>query len=80
MPAFGFDDSKTFDENWITFIEELKSVDADMAGILAANKNKLSAIVRQGTRSTGARSAFNADVVKALDALVAKSASSKATS
>ena len=80
MPAFNFADSKGFDDNWDSFIEELKSVDIDMASILAANKGKLAAIVRQGTRSTSARSAFNAEVVKALDALLAKTTLSKATS
>ena len=78
MAAFNFDDSKAFDDNWNSFIDELKSVDADMAGILAANKDKLAAIVRQGTRNTTARSAFNAEVVKALDALIAEPGSSKA--
>jgi len=78
VPAFNFDDSKALDDNWNSFIDEMKSVDADMAGILAANKEKLAAIVRQGTRNTNARSAFNAEVVKALDALIADSASSKA--
>lgn len=78
MPAFNFDDSKALDDNWDSFIEEMKSVDPDMAGILAANRDKLAAIVRQGTRNTNARSAFNAEVVKALDALIAESASNKA--
>lgn len=78
MPAFNFDGSKSLDDNWNSFIEEMKSVDADMAGILAANRDKLAAIVRQGTRNTNARSTFNAEVVKALDALISDSASSKA--
>ena len=78
MPAFNFDDSKALDDNWDSFIEEMKSVDPDMAGILAANRDKLAAIVRQGTRNTNARSDFNSEGVKALDALIAESASNKA--
>ena len=48
---------------------ELETVDAGMAAILAANKARLAAIVRQGERNASARSAFNAAVVAALDAL-----------
>lgn len=73
MPAFQFDESKTFDNNWSAFMAELQTIDAEMAGILAANKEKLAAIVRQGQRDGGARSRFNAEIVKALDALVPQS-------
>lgn len=70
MPAFRFDDSKTFDENWAMFLAELRAIDPDMAGIVSANMDKLASIVRQGSRNASARASFNAEVVKALDALL----------
>jgi hypothetical protein len=73
MPAFRFDESKTFDANWSAFMAELQTIDAEMAGILAVNKDKLATIVRQGQRDGGARSKFNAEIAKALDALIAQS-------
>ena len=45
-------------------------LDADMAGIIRANKDKLAAIVRQGQRNTQARADFNAGVRAALDGLL----------
>ena len=72
MPTFSFDDSKNFDANWSAFMTELQTVDAGMAAILAANKDRLAAIVRQGERNASARSTFNAAVVAALDALEAQ--------
>lgn len=74
MPAFRFDDSKTFDKNWAAFIIEAQAIDTEMAAILAANKDSLAAIVRQGQSNSTARANFNAEVVKALDALLAKPA------
>lgn len=74
MPAFRFDDSKAFDENWSAFIAVAQAIDADMAAILSANKERVSAVVRQGQSNTNARVAFNAEVVKALDAFLAKPA------
>jgi hypothetical protein len=72
MPVFRFDDSNTFEANWSAFMVELEAVDAGMAAILAANKDKLAAIVRQGERNSQARSTFNAAIVAALDVLVAQ--------
>jgi hypothetical protein len=74
MPSFRFDDSKTFDENWAVFVIEAQAINMEMAAILAANKDKLAAIVRQGQSNGAARASFNAEVVKALDALLAKPA------
>ena len=71
MPAFRFDDGKTFDENWAAIIVEAQAIDSQMAAILAGNKDRLAAIVRQGQSNSAARANFNAEVVKALDALLA---------
>lgn len=72
MAAFSFDDSKNFDANWSAFMTELQTVDSDMAAILAANKDRLAAIVRQGERNASARSTLNAAVIAALDGLEAQ--------
>jgi hypothetical protein len=74
MPVFRFDDGRIFEANWSAFMVELEAVDASMAAILAANKDKLIAIVRQGERNSQARSTFNAAIVAALDVLVAQAA------
>jgi hypothetical protein len=79
MPAFRFDGTGTFEENWSALMAELQSLDADMAAILAANKERLAAIVRQGQRNTNARASFNAEVVTALDALLAASSRGEGT-
>ena len=70
MPGFGFGETDSFEENWEAFLAEMESVDADMAGILRANKDKLAAIVRQGHRDAHARADFNAGVMEALDGLL----------
>lgn len=72
MPAFRFNESNDFDANWAAFIAEAQTIDADMAAILAANKDRLGAVVRQGQSNSTVRSTFNAEVVKALDALLAQ--------
>lgn len=80
MPTkgFTFDASKTFDDNFEILLGELESVDKDMAAILRANATTLANVVRDGERDSNARSAFNAEVAKALDALVVPPASTGA--
>jgi hypothetical protein len=70
MPGFRFDDAHPFRANWESFLTEMEGVDADMAGILRANKEKIAAIVCQGTRNSQARAIFNASVIAALDGLL----------
>ncbi len=50
---------------------EMNTLDPQLATILAANKDKLAAIVTQGDRDTRARGDFNSAIATALDALVA---------
>jgi hypothetical protein len=68
---FEFDRSKTFDENFQAFLTQLESVDEEMAAILRSNVATLAKVVRDGERDSIARAAFNTEVAKALDALVA---------
>ena len=70
MPGFRFSESNSFEINWEAFLVEMESVDADMADILRANKDKLVAIVRQGNRNANGRADFNASVMGALDRLL----------
>lgn len=69
--GFEFDGTKSFDENFDAFLDFLKNVDEDMAGILRANVPTLAMIVRDGERDANARAAFNAAIANALDALAA---------
>ena len=69
MANFCFDERKTYAQNCEAFLEEMKSVDPEMAVILCENWDELVAIVQEGERSTKARSVFNAAVASALDAL-----------
>jgi hypothetical protein len=72
MPAFRFEEEKSFDANWSAFMAEMNTLDPQLATILAANKEKLAAIVAQGDRDTRARGDFNTAVAAALDSLVAE--------
>jgi hypothetical protein len=76
--GFTFDASKSFDDNFEAFLVELESVDKEMAAILRANVRVLAKVVRDGERDSNARAAFNTEVAKALDALVAPPASGNA--
>ena len=69
MANFRFDEQKTYAQNCEAFLEEIKSVDPEMAVILCENWDKLVAIVQEGERNTKARSEFNSSVALALDAL-----------
>lgn len=71
MPGFRFGETDSFETNLEAFLAEMEGVDADMAGIIRANKDKLAAIVRQGQRNTQPRADFNAGVRAALDDLLA---------
>ncbi len=71
MPGFTFDENDSFADNWKTFLGAMDSVDPEMAVILRANEGKLAAIVREGNRNAQARGSFNAEVLKALDRLLA---------
>jgi hypothetical protein len=70
MPAFRFQEDKSLDANWTAFMAEMQSVDPQLAAILAANKDKLIAVVTQGNRDARARGEFNAAIASALDAIV----------
>ena len=70
MPGFRFHETDQFETNWAAFILSMEAIDADMAGIFRANKDKLASLVRQGSRNAQARTDFNASVAKALDALL----------
>jgi hypothetical protein len=70
MPGFRFSETDPFEANWAAFIVSMEAIDADMAGIFRANKDKLASLVRQGNRNAQARADFNASVAKALDALL----------
>ena len=69
MPAFQFDQLKTFEENCQAFISELESRDADLAAILRENWDQLLTVVQNGESSSQNRSAFNATISAALDKL-----------
>lgn len=69
--SFAFDGSKSFEENFEALLTELKGVDEEMADILRSNAASLAKVVRDGERDANARAAFNAEIAKALDALVA---------
>ena len=68
--TFRFDDAKSFSENCDAFISSIEKIDAEMAAILRDNWDALVAIVREGERSSRARSHFNAAVASALDSAV----------
>ena len=72
MPGFTFNEN-SFADNWKAFLGAMDSVDPEMAAILRANEGKLAAIVREGNRNTQSRATFNAEVLKALDSLLAAS-------
>ena len=69
MANFRIDEGKSFAENCEAFLETLKSVDSEMAAILADNWDALVAIVREGARDSKGRGEFNSKVASALDAL-----------
>lgn len=69
--GFAFDGSKLFDDNFEALLAELESVDKDMASVLRANADLLAEVVHNGERDSNARAAFNTEIAKALDALVA---------
>ena len=77
MPGFTFTESDSFEKNWNAFLKAMEPADPDMAAILAANKDKLAAIVYQGSRNSQARADFNAVVLKALDTLLVVDARGK---
>jgi len=70
MSEFKFDPNITFDANLDAFLSEMETTDKDMAAILRCNIDKLAAVVRQGNRSGTARADFNAEIMRALDALL----------
>jgi hypothetical protein len=71
MPGFTFNENDSFADNWKAFLGAMDSVNPEMAAILRANEGKLAAIVREGNRNAPARGSFNAEVLKALDSLLA---------
>ncbi|MCT8999938.1 hypothetical protein [Chelativorans intermedius] len=70
MAEFRFDDQKSFDENFESYLKALESVDKDMAVVLRANARLLAPILRDGDRDTKARQEFNERVATALDDLL----------
>lgn len=75
---FAFDAPRSFDDNFELFLAELESVDKELAAILRANASGLAKVVRDGERDSNTRAAFNTEIAKALDALVAPPASTNA--
>ncbi len=73
MAGLEFDGSKSFAENFESLLTALDGVDAEMAKILRTNTALLGKIVKEGERDPNARAAFNAEISKALDALVESS-------
>jgi len=69
---FCFDEGKPFSVNFEAFLDQMKTVDPDMAEILRANADMLLAIVMNGERNTQARVDFNSLIAAALDNLVTK--------
>lgn len=67
---FQFDGSKSFDQNFESFLSVLEGIDEEMAKILRADATALAAVVHDGERDSSARAAFNAAVATTLDALV----------
>ncbi len=61
MLGFRFAKSNSFEINWEAFLVEMESVDARMADIFRANKDKLVSVVCWGNRSTLERADFNYD-------------------
>lgn len=76
--SFAFDGTKSFHDNFQAFLAELEAIDEEMAAILRANADALAKVVRDGERDSNARTAFNAEIAKALDALVAPAADNDA--
>lgn len=72
--AFGFDKTKSFEENCEAFLEAVTAVDPEMATILRNHWEELASIVSEGQRDSRARSDFNEKVSSDLDSLLAKSA------
>ncbi len=72
---FAFDALKPFDDNFESFLTELESIDEAMAAVLRANADLLTEVVHNGERDSNARAAFNVEIAKALDALVAPAVS-----
>lgn len=71
-----FDASKSFAENFELFLADLEAVDKELAAIARANAGALAKVVQNGERDSNARAAFNTEIAKALDALVAPPANS----
>jgi len=69
MPTFEFNETKTFEENWISFMGALQEVDPILTEILRDNEQELAAIVRDGERDSTARTNLNSKISIALDAL-----------
>ena len=67
---FLFDTDKSFEINFEAFLEDMKTVDAEMAAILQSNIGKLAAIVKNGDRNPQARGDFNALIGVALDIFI----------
>lgn len=70
MTGFQFDQSKSFEENCKTFIDELETHDAELAGILRRNWYQLLSVVQGGESSSRNRTEFNTAIASALDELI----------
>jgi hypothetical protein len=70
MADFHFDESKSFAENCVAFLEMSNSDCPDNAAILANNWDALFTVVWEWERDSKALGDFNTKVASALDALV----------
>jgi len=68
MTKFRFDASKSLEENFDLFLDELQSRDPEMAKILQDNWNTLTSITIDGQRNPNYRTKFNESVLLALEA------------
>jgi hypothetical protein len=68
--AFRFNENKAFADNCRTFLEKLRSDDAEMAAILLDNWDLLATVVREGQRDLKARGEFNSKIASTLDMLL----------
>ena len=67
MPEFRFSETVSFEDNVEAFLTKMDGIDAEMAAILRANRDKLVSIVFRGQRNAQSRTDFNKSVMAALD-------------
>lgn len=69
MPAFHFDDARSFEENVQSFLAAMDEADAEMAKILRDNFDKFLPVIEGDEDPRRARPTFNSAVMAALAAM-----------